>query len=164
MVNMKCQIKCLFCLCLCLSIETALRVSCISFLAFIHECSLNAFYATCCMFVSSSCSLSPSLYHFLPHFSPLFFLLLLLPSFHPRLAGCYVGPVARGWSPGVDVVPGRPGCSVHRHETAILRTRRLHALRCRSAHTHTHTHTHNKSLSVHYYTRPGSKATHSLCA
>lgn len=56
---------------------------------------------------------------------------------HSRLAGCYVGPVARGWDTGADVVPGGFGRRVHRHKTAILRTRCLHALCCRSACTDT---------------------------
>ncbi|KAA8579710.1 hypothetical protein FQN60_006803, partial [Etheostoma spectabile] len=47
-----------------------------------------------------------------------------------RLAGGYAGPIARRWSPGADVISGRSSCRVHRHETAILRTRRLYALCC----------------------------------
>lgn len=88
---------------------------------------------------------------------PVHFLLLSSPPSHSRLAGCYVGPVARGRRPGADVVPGRSGCRVHRHEAAILRARRLHALRRRSAHTHTMSCSHN-------YNSRGSKATRSLRA
>lgn len=88
-----------------------------------------------------------------------FFFSTLSSTFSPslyRLAGCYTGPVARGWSPGADVIPGRSGGCVHRHEAAILRPRRLHALCCRSVHTGTVIHTH--------HTTRGSEATHSLCA
>lgn len=52
-----------------------------------------------------------------------------------RLAGCYAGTVARGWSPGADVILGCSGCCVHWHETAVLRACCLHALCCRSVYT-----------------------------
>lgn len=86
-------------------------------------------FATCCIFILAH---SKHFLFFLPSSYTLFLSFSSLPCLH-RLAGCYAGPVARGRSPGVDVIPGSFGCRVYRHETAVLRTYGLHALCIRSA-------------------------------
>lgn len=117
---------------------------CVCSVAFIHDCSLNVIFFVCNVLLVAHLLFSspPSLFLLSSVTStlrlPLSFPLLLSSfptTFLPRLAGCYAGPVARGRSPSADVVPGRSGCRVHRHETAILRTSCLHALCCRSVDT-----------------------------